>query len=118
MEPVTETFYDAHPPVALPHTVPGPDGHSVKELTAHCQRCSRVLTDLHGTATDHRNWTDFVVAAPCPQCRGVTHARLRIHSDGQVQHYSETGWVEQLSLSPWDRFVIGAHRLLFRRWGK
>ena len=118
MEPAGKhPFYDAHPPVALPHAVPGPGGHRVTELTLHCLRCNQVLTNLHGTATDQRDCTDFAVASFCPECRGVTQARMRIHSDGKVQHYSDTGWVEQLSLSRWDRFVIGVHRRLFRRRG-
>jgi hypothetical protein len=108
-------FYDTNPSLALPHAVPGPGGHRVTELTLHCLKCNQVLTNLHGTATDHRDWTDFVVAAPCPKCRGVTRGRMRIDSNGLVQHYSDTGWVEQLSQSRWDRFVIKVHRFLSRR---
>jgi len=108
------SFFEAHPLVELPHQVPGPGGHRVSELTVHCLKCNRVLTHPHGTATDHREWTDFVLAAYCDQCRGVTNARMRIHSDGQVLHFSDTGWVEQLSLSRWDRFVIGVERFISR----
>lgn len=108
-------FHAEHPRVVLPHAVPGPGSFQVTELPIQCRQCSRPLSEPHGTATDGRDYTDFIIAAHCARCRCATQARLRIFSDGRILHYSDTAWGEQIALSRWDRFVLALRRFLNRK---